>query len=110
MRRSNTFDALQDSDLDSYLDSQGLNPDQCWRSKYDVFPTSDESDMIVRNEESLWELVVSFVAMVLRNVMTLEMLVVGLNHIDRNFNDAESFEDLLQMLPNKNNVSIVLKR
>ncbi|XP_018444514.2 putative F-box/LRR-repeat protein At5g02700 [Raphanus sativus] len=101
---------IEDSDLDSYLDSQGLNPDQCWRSKYDVFPTSDESDMIVRNEESLWELVVSFVAMVLRNVMTLEMLVVGLNHIDRNFNDAESFEDLLQMLPNKNNVSIVLKR
>ncbi|KAH0908025.1 LOW QUALITY PROTEIN: hypothetical protein HID58_039852, partial [Brassica napus] len=53
--------------LDNYLNSQGLNPDQCWRSKYDVFPTSDESDMIVRNEASLWELVVSFVEMVLKN-------------------------------------------
>ncbi|XP_013608555.1 PREDICTED: putative F-box/LRR-repeat protein At5g02700 [Brassica oleracea var. oleracea] len=97
--------------LDNYLESQGLNPDQCWRSKYDVFPTSDESDdMIVRNEESSWELVVSFVEMMLRNVTTLEMLVVGLKHIDRSFNDSNLLEDLLQMLPNNNYVSIVLKR
>ncbi|KAL0648845.1 hypothetical protein Bca4012_047136 [Brassica carinata] len=102
---------IEDWYLDNYLESQGLNPDQCWRSKYDVFPTSDESDdMIVRNEESSWELVVSFVEMMLRNVTTLEMLVVGLKHIDRSFNDSNLLEDLLQMLPNNNYVSIVLKR
>lgn len=71
MRWSNSFDALQDWYLDNYLNSQGLNPDQCWRSKYDVFPTSDESDMIVRNEASLWELVVSFVEMVLKNYIVI---------------------------------------
>ncbi|XP_009122933.2 importin subunit alpha-9-like [Brassica rapa] len=43
--------------LDNYLNSQGLNPDQCWRSKYDVFPTSDESDMIGPESKAAAQLV-----------------------------------------------------
>lgn len=103
---------LQDSDIYSYLESQGLNPDQRFYP-YEFFPTSDEFSEIVRYEESLWELVVYFVEMVLINVTTLETLVVGLNSTGRNFNDAKLLEELLQMratLPSNNNVSIVLKR
>ncbi|CAA7017443.1 unnamed protein product [Microthlaspi erraticum] len=60
---------LQDRDLDRYLNSQGLNPDQCWKSKYEAFPTSNES---FRNRCVTSKLVASFIEMVLKNVKTLE--------------------------------------
>ncbi|KAG2262423.1 hypothetical protein Bca52824_069502 [Brassica carinata] len=45
-----------DSDIYSYLESQGLDPDQRFYP-YSFFPTSDEFSEIGNYEESLWELV-----------------------------------------------------
>lgn len=66
---SNPFLALQDTNLDRYLDSQGLNPDQCWRSKLcEAFPTSD--DLYYNRVRFTSKLVASFIEMVLKNVKT----------------------------------------
>ncbi|KAL0888743.1 hypothetical protein Bca101_012726 [Brassica carinata] len=103
---------IEDRDIYSYLESQGLDPDQSWYS-YKFFPTSDEFYAIVKDKESTWEVVVLFVEMMLINVTTLETLVVGLEYIGRCFNNAKLHEEVLRMLPtlvNNNNVSIVLKR
>lgn len=105
--------------MDSYLNSQDLNSDQCWRSKYEVFPTSDEFDQIIKcalsqskqekekGKRALSKLVASFMEMLLRNVNTLETLVVGLNCI--RCDDAKWLEETVQMPSNENNVSIVFK-
>ncbi|KAL0672136.1 hypothetical protein Bca4012_000116 [Brassica carinata] len=55
--------------------------------------------------------VASFIEMVLKNVETLETLVVVFKHV--RCSDPSWFEELLQMIPtlsNNNNVSIVLRR
>lgn len=39
---------MQEGDLDSYMASQGLNTDQCWRSEYEVFPTSTDIYSMLR--------------------------------------------------------------
>ncbi|CAA7014178.1 unnamed protein product [Microthlaspi erraticum] len=101
-KAANPADMIKDRDMDSYLDSQGLNPDQCWSSKYELFPTSYEF-----RQEAMSKLVASFIEMLLRNVNTLETLVVVLKYIRY---DAKRFEELLQTLSNNNNVSIVFKR
>ena len=90
------------------MDSEGLNRDECWRSKYEVFPTSLEFCRMIRCKDEMWKLMASFMEMVIRNVKTLETLVVGLEYV---VSDARWFG--LQMIPtlsNNNNVSIVLKR
>ncbi|CAH2051251.1 unnamed protein product [Thlaspi arvense] len=112
---TNTFYALQDRDVDSYLDSQGLSPDQCWRSKYEVFPTTDEFNRMLKSccKDAASKVVASFMEMLLRNGKTLETFVVKLKYIDEFDDDPKWFEELLQIPPtlcNNNNVSIVLKR
>lgn len=115
---NNTLHALQDWDLDQkkdldmekYLDSQGLNLDQCWRSKCDGFPSSSD----FRFKDATWylEVVASFIEMVPKNIETLETLAVVFQHV-RCYDDPTWFEELLQMIPalsNNNNVSIVLRR
>ncbi|CAA7017441.1 unnamed protein product [Microthlaspi erraticum] len=102
-------EGIENKDVDRYLDSQGLNPNQCWKSKYEAFPTSNE---IFYNSGVTSKLVASFIEMVLKNVKTLETLIVALKHI-RDTGDAEWFEELLQMPPtlsNSNNVSIEFRR
>ncbi|KAL0888742.1 hypothetical protein Bca101_012725 [Brassica carinata] len=64
---------LQDSDIYSYLESQGLDPDQRFYP-YSFFPTSDEFSEIGNYEESLWELVVYLVEMILINVRATALL------------------------------------
>lgn len=108
--------ALQDRDLDRYLESQGLNPDQCWGSKCEVFPTSDEFFRMISShrKDETWKLMVLFMEMVTKNVKTLETLVVGWKCIERIVSDKSWFEEyFFQMLPtlsNNNDVSIVFKR
>ncbi|CAH8379470.1 unnamed protein product [Eruca vesicaria subsp. sativa] len=102
--------ALQESDVNSYLRSQGLNQEQCWGSKYEVFPTAIEFGGMIHCKDAMWKLIASFMEVVMRNGKILETLVVGLKYI---VSDARWFEEWLQMiptLPNNNNVSIVLKR
>ncbi|CAN6867240.1 unnamed protein product, partial [Brassica oleracea] len=72
---------IQDRDLDRYMDSEGLNRDECWRSNYEVFPTSLEFCRMIRCKDEMWKLMASFMEMVMRNVKTLETLVVGLKYI-----------------------------
>ncbi|KAG7553888.1 Leucine-rich repeat 2 [Arabidopsis suecica] len=90
---------------------KGLYPDQCWRSKCEVFPTSKEIYEMLGCNDATSKLVASFSELVLRNAKTLEMMVVWLG--GSYFNDAQWFEELLQMvetLSHDNNVSILLKR
>ncbi|KAG2262410.1 hypothetical protein Bca52824_069489 [Brassica carinata] len=107
---------IKDRDLDRYLESQGLNPDQCWGSKYEVFPTSDEFFRMISShrKDETWKLMVLFMEMVTKNVKTLETLVVGWKCIERIVSDKSWFEEyFFQMLPtlsNNNDVSIVFKR
>ncbi|CAH2074376.1 unnamed protein product [Thlaspi arvense] len=105
---------IEDEDMDRYLVAQGLGPDQCWRSEYGVFPSSQEFRAMEssREDAELKLVVASFVEMVLRNVKTLETLGVTFKHIYR-LRDPKWFQEFLQMpptLPNNNNVSIVLRR
>ncbi|CAN7113920.1 unnamed protein product [Brassica rapa subsp. narinosa] len=102
--------SIDDRDLDDYLDSQGMNLDQCWRSKCDGFPTL--SNFHFRDATWYLKLVASFIEWLLKNVKTLETLVVVFEYLCCS-DDATWFEELLRMLPtlsNNNNVSIVLRR
>ena len=95
------------------MDSESLNPDECWRSKYEIFPTLLEFGSVMSCKDGTWKLMASFMEMVMRNVKRLETLVVGLECNKPKGSDARWFEELLQMLQslsNNNNVSIVLKR
>lgn len=95
--------------MDNYLDSQGLHPEQNWRSKYKVFPTLIEyNGPITSCKRAMSKLVASYMEMLLRNVNTLETLVVGLKCIDSY--DAKWFDELRQRVSNNNNVSIVFRR
>lgn len=108
--------ALQNRDLYRCLESQGLNPDQCWRSKYEAFPTSDEFFRMIsyHRKDETWKLMVLFMEMVMKNVKTLETLVVEWKYIESIVSHESWFEEyFLQMLPtlsNNNNVFIVFKR
>lgn len=100
-----TFYALQDMHL-----VQGLYPDQCWRSIYEVFPTSKEIYKMLGCNDATSKLLASFMELVLRNAKTLESMVVWLG--GNYFNDAQWFDELLQMvakLSHNSNVSILLK-
>lgn len=91
---------------------KGLYPDQCWRSKCEMFPTSKEIFEMLGCNDATSKLVASFSELVLRNAKTLEMMVVWLGGSYFN-DDAQWFEQLLQMvatLSHDNNVSILLKR
>ncbi|KAL0736717.1 hypothetical protein Bca4012_012927 [Brassica carinata] len=102
---------IPDRVLKSYMDSEGLNLDRCGRSKYEVFPTSDEYYRMIRCKDAAWKLIASFMEMVMRNVKSLETLVVGLECIKPEGSDARWFEELLQMLQllsNNNNVNLRL--
>lgn len=93
---------MKETCVNSYLDAQDLNPDQCCRLNDVVFPTSSESEVVKP------ELMASFIELFLANSRTLETLVVQLGScIDRS-----RFEELSQIaltLSHKNKVSIVLK-
>ncbi|CAH2051252.1 unnamed protein product [Thlaspi arvense] len=107
--------SIQDTDMDSYLDSQGLHPDQCWRPKYEKFPTTYEFSAMLKSccKDAASKVVASFMEMLLRNGKTLETFVVKLEYVDE-FDDVPKwFEELLQIPPtlcNNNDVSIVLRR
>ncbi|KAG7549273.1 hypothetical protein ISN45_Aa06g001850 [Arabidopsis thaliana x Arabidopsis arenosa] len=91
---------------------KGLYPDQCWRSKCEMFPSSKEIYEMLGCNDATSKLVASFSELVLRNAKTLEMMVVWLGGSYFN-DDAQWFEELLQMvatLSHDNNVSILLKR
>ncbi|EOA22192.1 hypothetical protein CARUB_v10002764mg [Capsella rubella] len=90
---------------------KGLYPDQCWRSECEAFPTSKEIYNMLGCNDATSKLLASFMELVLRNTKTLERMVVWLG--GTYFNDAQWFEELLQMaatLSQDDNVSIVLKR
>ncbi|KAG7553906.1 F-box-like domain superfamily [Arabidopsis suecica] len=71
--------------VNSYLDAQDLNPDQCWRLNDVVFPTSSKSEVVKP------ELMASFLELLLANTRTLETLVLHLGScIDRS-----RFEELM---------------
>ncbi|CAN8237468.1 unnamed protein product [Cochlearia groenlandica] len=98
-------------DVKSYLDSQGLDPDQCWGSEYEVFPTTREIYQILGCNDATSKLLVSFMELVLRNTKSLETMVLCLDVTY--FQDAQWIEKLLHTvatLSHNNNVSIVLKR
>ncbi|CAL9228926.1 unnamed protein product [Arabidopsis halleri] len=57
---------------------KGLYPDQCWRSKCEMFPTSKEIFEMLACNDATWKLVASFTELVLRNAKTLAMMVVWL--------------------------------
>ncbi|XP_018443230.1 putative F-box/LRR-repeat protein At3g28410 [Raphanus sativus] len=107
---------IENRDLYRCLESQGLNPDQCWRSKYEAFPTSDEFFRMIsyHRKDETWKLMVLFMEMVMKNVKTLETLVVEWKYIESIVSHESWFEEyFLQMLPtlsNNNNVFIVFKR
>ncbi|CAH8269828.1 unnamed protein product [Arabidopsis lyrata] len=91
---------------------KGFYPDQCWRSKCEMFPTSKEIYEMLGCNDATSKLVASFSELVLRNAKTLEMMVVWLGGSYFN-DDAQWFQQLLQMvatLSHDNNVSILLKR
>ncbi|KAJ0228662.1 hypothetical protein HA466_0323080 [Hirschfeldia incana] len=97
--------SIEDRDLDVYLDSQGMNLDQCWRSKCDRFCTS--SNFRFKDATCFMAL---FIEWLLKNVETLETLVVVFEYLCCS---DTWFEELLRMLPtlsNNKNVSIVLRR
>ncbi|CAA7017445.1 unnamed protein product [Microthlaspi erraticum] len=103
-------DGIEDCYLDRYLDSQGLNPGQCWRSKlYAAFPTKSDYHS---NRFLTPKLVASFIDVVLKKVKTLETLTVVLEHI-RERGGAKWFEKLLRTrhptLSNDNNVTILIR-
>ena len=86
-----------------------MNLDQYWRPKCDGFPTSSN----LRFKYATWylKLVASFIEWLLKNVETLETLVVVFEYLCCS-DDATWFEELLRMLPtlsNNNNVSIILR-
>ncbi|CAH2058145.1 unnamed protein product [Thlaspi arvense] len=78
--------------IDNYLDSQGLIPDQCWSS-----------------EARVVEKVFSFMELMLKSTKTLKKMVVTLE----GYLEGRGFQELLEMVPmlshNNNNVSIVLR-
>ncbi|KAH0887665.1 hypothetical protein HID58_050094 [Brassica napus] len=67
-------------DMERYLHSQGLNWwDQCWRSKYEGFPSlkgfcNGKANLIL-------ELSASFIEIVLKNVETLDTLVLEFKYV-----------------------------
>lgn len=87
----------QEEHLDNYLNLQGLDADQCWRSK----------DGVIWNK-SYWNVemkhVVSLVELVFKNAKTFDKLVVLLN--ERCFRHI--FEDLVTTFSHNNNVFISL--
>lgn len=104
-KRSMSFclsSVLQDKLVSRYLDSQDLNPDQCWRLKDVVFPTSYKYEVVKP------KLMASFMELLLANTSTLETLVLRLgSYINRS-----RFEELFQIalrLSHNYKVSIVLK-
>ncbi|CAA7051346.1 unnamed protein product [Microthlaspi erraticum] len=80
-----------------YLNLQGLNADQCWRSKDGVAWNKSRWDVEVKH-------VVSLVELVFKNTKTLDKLVVQLN--ERYFRHI--FEDLVTTFSHNNNVFISL--
>ncbi|XP_010501831.1 PREDICTED: putative F-box/LRR-repeat protein At3g18150 [Camelina sativa] len=58
--------------FDGYLTTQGLNPDQCWKSKDGVFWNENRWDVELKH-------VTSFVELVLKNAKTLEQMVLLLS-------------------------------
>ncbi|XP_010490741.1 PREDICTED: putative F-box/LRR-repeat protein At5g02700 [Camelina sativa] len=91
---------------------KGLIPDQYrWRSTCEVFPTSKEIYKMFGCNDATSKLLASFIELVVRNAKTLERMVIWLE--GSYFNDAQWFEEMLQMvetISHNNNVSIVLKR
>ncbi|KAL1200183.1 putative F-box/LRR-repeat protein [Cardamine amara subsp. amara] len=101
----------RDTYLEHYSDSQGLSPHRCWRSEYEVFPTSKEIYTMLGCNHATSKLLASFMEFVLGNAKTLERMVICLGGIYLN-DDEQWFEELLQLvgtLSHHNNVSIVLK-
>ncbi|CAH2058646.1 unnamed protein product [Thlaspi arvense] len=93
--------SFKETYIDDYLNSRGLNPDQCWSWEARAF------EKVYRwNVES--KHVASFMELMLKSTKTLEKMVVRL----KGYLERRRFEELLEMVPmlshNNNNVSIVL--
>ncbi|CAA7030733.1 unnamed protein product [Microthlaspi erraticum] len=95
--RARDCNTIKEDNLDHYLNSRGLDKDQCWRSKDGVSWNKSRWNVEVKH-------VVSLVELVFKNAMTLDKMVVLLNqrylrHI---------FEDLVPTFSHNNNVFISL--
>ncbi|CAH2058643.1 unnamed protein product [Thlaspi arvense] len=92
---------IQETYIDDYLNSRGLNPDQCWSSEARAFKNVYRWDVESKH-------VASFMELMLKSAKTLEKMVVML----KGYLERRRFEELLEMVPmlshNNNNVSIVL--
>lgn len=101
---------IQDKHLDRYLKLRGLNPEQCWISKYGVFPTVEQTSSMLDDigTDAKIKHVASFIKLVMGNTKTLEKLVLQFG----DYLDATGIEELCQMVPTflDNNVQIVIKK
>ncbi|CAH8346201.1 unnamed protein product [Eruca vesicaria subsp. sativa] len=93
--RGRTCNSIPGNHLDKYLNSQSLNPDQCWRSK-DGFSWNN----------SCWDVqpkhVTSFVELVLKNTKKLDKMVVLL------YKGFLKFEIEDVVVPKHSHITIVL--
>ncbi|XP_010490726.1 PREDICTED: putative F-box/LRR-repeat protein At3g28410 [Camelina sativa] len=107
-----TLHTMHSHDIMDMRRLKGLIPDQhCWRSTCEVFPTSKEIYNMLGCNDATSKFLASFIELVVRNAKTLERMVIWLG--GSYFNDAQWFEEMLQMvetISHNNNVSIVLKR
>ncbi|CAL9218105.1 unnamed protein product [Arabidopsis halleri] len=89
----NCNNAIREEDLDNYLEQEGLNPDQCWRSKDGVDWNTSRLDVESKH-------MVSFMELVLKNTKTLDKMIL----LWFKFKDLE-----VPALSHNNNVSIVVR-
>lgn len=97
---SKTFSLVQKNKIDTYLDLQGVKKDQRWSLEARVFENLKHWDVESRH-------VASFMELMLKKTKTLEKMVVWFY----SYRKGQTLEELPEMVPvlaDKNNVSIVL--
>ncbi|XP_002880923.2 putative F-box/LRR-repeat protein At3g18150 [Arabidopsis lyrata subsp. lyrata] len=97
--RARDTNTIREKDINNYLQLQGLNPDQCWRSKDGVF--FNNLPWYLESKHAT-----SFVELVLKNTKTLDIdkIVILLNERYLRF----KFEELAIPTLSHNNFSIAL--
>ncbi|CAE6016010.1 unnamed protein product [Arabidopsis arenosa] len=97
--RARDTNTIGEEDINNYLQLQGLNPDQCWRSKDGVF--FNNLPWYLESKHAT-----SFVELVLKNTKTLDIdkIVILLNERYLRF----KFEELVVPTLSHNNFSIAL--
>ncbi|CAH2053413.1 unnamed protein product [Thlaspi arvense] len=89
------YNVIREEFFDAYVDLQGLNADQCWRSKDGVAWNKSHCNPEPKH-------VASFMKLLLKNTKTLEKMVVQLE------GHYLKFEELVRTLSHNSSVSILL--